>query len=436
MKLAGMTASVASSAAATRVGNLFRDREGREESLSELYSKNGEVIAETLGQLKGAVMKVGQIASQARDMLPPEMADALTSLQKEAPPMPYEVIAQQIESELGSPPELLFDAFDEEPFAAASIGQVHRARTDDGREVVVKVQYPGVEESCDSDLAQLKLAMRAASVVRIPRKAMNAVFEELRARIHEELDYCLEADSVREFRALHSNDPNIVVPDVVGERSAQRVLTLTYEYGDHLDELDDNPAYTPEVRSLLGQRIFDAMSRELFEHQAFHGDPHPGNFAFRPDTTLVIYDYGCVKRLKPGVLAAYCDVIRTGIAEDYDAVDRALIRLGARKPEKTDFDVSYYKRWRDIFIAPFLGEDFDFGTSTLHDQFARLTPGFMKHLPYFQPPAESVFIDRMIGGHYWNMRSLGVVANFMPLVQQYLDAEMAGRQDDSSQETP
>jgi predicted unusual protein kinase regulating ubiquinone biosynthesis (AarF/ABC1/UbiB family) len=121
---------------------------------------SGERIAETLGELKGAAMKIGQMASIGSDILPKELSDALTKLQKEAPPMPYEVIAEQIERELGSPPELLFNAFDETPFASASIGQVHRATTDDGRDVVVKVQYPGVRSSIDSDIANVAALLR------------------------------------------------------------------------------------------------------------------------------------------------------------------------------------------------------------------------------------------------------------------------------------
>ena len=228
-KLAGMTASVTGNFVKGQVKGLFQDKEARERDREALDAANGAKIAKTLGELKGAAMKIGQLASMAKDVLPSEVTSALTSLQREAPPMPFEVIRGQIEAELGSPPELLFERFDPEPFAAASIGQVHRARTDDGREVVCKVQYPGVDTSVDADVAQLKFALRASGLIRFRRQAVDGLFQELRDRLREELDYTNEAENVRRFQRLHQDDPHIITPDVVGERSSGRVLTLTYE---------------------------------------------------------------------------------------------------------------------------------------------------------------------------------------------------------------
>ncbi|MFO0636951.1 MAG: AarF/UbiB family protein [Nannocystaceae bacterium] len=150
LRLASMTAQVAGGYAKSRIKAVFQSPEAAARDRAETARSSGELIAKTLGELKGAVMKVGQMASIAKDILPRELAEALATLQREAPPMPYEVIEEQIERELGSSPATLFRRFDKTPFAAASIGQVHRATTDDGREVVVKVQYPGVDEAVDS----------------------------------------------------------------------------------------------------------------------------------------------------------------------------------------------------------------------------------------------------------------------------------------------
>lgn len=415
MKLAGMTASVAGSYAKSRVRGVFSNDQDAE---AEQWKETGERIAQTLGELKGAVMKVGQIASQARDLFPAEIANALSTLQNEAPPMPYALIEAQIEKEFGMTPDRLFSYFDPEPFAAASIGQVHRARTDDGREVVVKVQYPGVDESCDSDLAHLKFALRAAGVLKINKKAMNALFEELRERLHEELDYTLEAENVRTFQRLHKNDSGIVIPSVVGERSSKRVLTLTWEPGDRIDRLD--PAlYSQETRNLLGERVFRAFGEQIFKHHTVHGDPHPGNFAFRPDGTLVMYDFGCVKHLKPEYVDAYREVLTAGIERRWADLDDAMIRIGARVPDGPPLDGSFYSPWRDVGIRPFdTQQPFDFGTSTLHNQFAKLTPQALRHLDSLQPPAETIFVDRVVGGHYWTMVKLGVTADFRDLMQE------------------
>jgi predicted unusual protein kinase regulating ubiquinone biosynthesis (AarF/ABC1/UbiB family) len=206
-KLASMTADIAAGYAKSKVRSVLGDAEAEERSFRQA---SGERLANTLGELKGAAMKVGQMVSAAKELFPPEVTEALTKLQREAPPMDFDVIAEVIEAELGAAPEVLFQHFERKPFAAASIGQVHRARTDDGREVVVKVQYPGVDQALDSDLQQVKLALRLGGLMKVDKRMVDATFLELRARMEEELDYCLEADNVRTFRAFHAADNRTV----------------------------------------------------------------------------------------------------------------------------------------------------------------------------------------------------------------------------------
>jgi len=419
LRLAGMTARVATGYTTSRVKSVFQSKEAAERDRIRTHEEAGELIAQTLGELKGAVMKVGQMASIAGDLLPEELASALSGLQREAPPMAFEVIAEQIERELGSPPAMLFDHFDPEPFASASIGQVHRARTDDGREVVVKVQYPGVDAAVDSDLAHLKLALRASGLVKVKRKVLDAVFDELRARLHEELDYCNEADNVRLFLDVYRDDPQVVVPEVVGERSSQRVLTLTFEPGHHITELDDFPQ---PVRNQIGANLFRVLAEQIFDLKLLHADPNPGNFAFRPDGTIVLYDFGCIKRLDPEIIEAYRDTIRAGFAEDYAGIEDGLVRLGARNLDGPEVPLGYYKPWRDIFMRPLLGDEpYDFGTSNLQQDAIKLVPGFLaKYLRSFQPPVEMVFLDRVVVGTYGNLRVLGAQGQFRPLLEAHL----------------
>ncbi len=417
-----MTASVAGNLAKTKVMGLFQSEEEAAATREQAHRESGSLIAKTLGELKGAVMKVGQMASIAEDVLPKELAEALGKLQREAPPMEFDVIAAQIERELGSSPERLFAEFDQQPFAAASIGQVHRAKTDDGRDVVVKVQYPGVEEAVDSDLAQLKLALRASGIVSVSKEALNASFKEVRARLHEELDYCNEADNVRLFRDFHgSRHPFVVIPDVVGERSAKRVLTLTYEPGDPIGSLDAK-GYTQAERDRLGDHLWEMMCSQVFELGQIHADPNPGNFAFRRDGSLVVYDFGCVKRLNPDIITAYRDVILRGIAEDYQGIDEALHRLGIRRPGGPRPDDEFYKRWRDAFARPFLSADIvDYAKVTIHDEVIKLIPASVKRMTSFQPATELIFLDRMVAGHYGNLRKLEARVPGLPLARRYLD---------------
>ncbi|MGO2387099.1 MAG: AarF/UbiB family protein, partial [Psychrobacter sp.] len=169
MKLAGMTASIAGKAAKNSFKHLSSDEEKRLQARSDLMQDVGVQIAETLGEMKGAVMKVGQIASQYKDVFPPEVASALEKLQKDAPPMPYAQIRAQVERELKAPILELFSEFEETPFAAASIGQVHKATLPSGQKVVVKVQYPDVDENCDSDLKQVRMALKIAGVLNMSK---------------------------------------------------------------------------------------------------------------------------------------------------------------------------------------------------------------------------------------------------------------------------
>ncbi len=422
-KLAGMTSSVVGRFARSRLETLLKSGDDAEAAWSATYADSGRRIAETLGELKGAVMKVGQMASFVTERLPPEISLALTKLQKDAPPVAFEVIADQIERELGSPPELLYEHFDREPFAAASIGQVHRARTDDGREVVVKVQYPGVDKSVDSDLAHLKFALRTAGLVRLRRKVLDELFDEVRARLREELDYTNEAQNLRFFREFHERrgDKQLVIPDVVGERTSQRVITMIYEEGDPLSQIREL-GYGRELIDHFGQILVETFSAQLFELNAVHADPHPGNFACRRDGTFVVYDFGCVKKLSPDLMETYKDVARAFLDEDYRRLDAKLIELGGRDPDGPPVPDEAYRMGRDIFIPAFSPErPFDFGSSTIQRQLIALAPQFRRHHASFQPPVPVVFVNRMVAGHASNLRRIGARVALLPTLMPYLE---------------
>ncbi|OEY65275.1 ABC1 kinase family protein [Marinobacter sp. X15-166B] len=419
LKLAGMTASVAGQYAGQRARRLLGQPDS-DQQRRDHYTKMAEQITDTLGELKGAVMKVGQIASQTQDFLPPEFSEALQKLQKEAPPMPFEVILAQIEAELGQPVGELFEYLQEAPYAAASIGQVHRARLHDGTDVIVKVQYPGVDESCDSDLQQLRLALKLGGLLKMPRDSVDQLFAEIRVRLKEELDYENEARNLELFREFHRNDSWVVIPAVIASHSTRRVLTLVLEEGDHVNAV--TPArYGQETINTIGHRIFTTMADQLFRFQCIHGDPHAGNFAYRPDGTIVMYDFGCVKKLRPEIVAAYRNALIAALEEDYQALDRHLIDLGARIEGQPAVDEAYYAMWRDILIQPFeSATPYRFADSTLHKAVAAKTSTVFQHLESFQPPVESIFIDRMIAGHYWMLKRLGVEANFRDALAAYL----------------
>ena len=190
--------------------------------------------------------------------------------------------------------------FDEAPFAAASIGQVHRATTLAGDDVVVKIQYPAVKASIDSDMKHLKRILKLGSLLRVDERALDAVFKEIRAQLEEELDYLREADNVRLFQAFHAEDDDVVIPTVFADLSGATVLTLSFEDGVPLENVSDANGFDQALRNRLGERLFDIIGRQIFELRTVHCDPHPGNFAFRTDGSIVLYDFGAVKRLPDG----------------------------------------------------------------------------------------------------------------------------------------
>lgn len=424
MRLTGMTASMATRVAGQRLRGGFQTDADRNQSREELMRDIGQEVAATLGEMKGAVMKVGQVASQMQDILPDEVADALSVLQKASTPMPFSVIRKQVRHELGDESENLFAHFDEEPFAAASIGQVHRAQLLDGTEVAVKVQYPAVKESIDSDMRHLRRILRLGGLLKVDSATLDAIFEEIRQQLAEELDYDQEASHLTEFRRFHQHQPWLVIPEVVDTRSTDKVLTLTYERGDDLDTVATSECYDQNTRNLLGQRLFDVISEQIFHHHAVHGDPHPGNFAFRPDGSLIIYDFGAIKRIPEEDAAIFRHLIRAALDRDFARLEQALKALGIRKEGGPDVEPEFYAGWVDLLLPVFGEEPFNFAESRLHVHLAektRSTP--WRYLESFQPSPRTLLIDRVLGGHYWTLKKLGVNTAFRPRLDGYLVAD-------------
>jgi len=422
MKLAGMTLSAAGHYAKGRINRAMLSGEAADKARGQAAGEAALRIAQTLGELKGAAMKVGQMASMAADLLPEEFSQALSGLQRNAPPMDYDVIEGQVRAEFGQPLETLFDRFEREAFASASIGQVHRATTDDGREVVVKVQYPGVDGAVDSDMRHLKLALRASGLVQLGREALDATFEEIQARMHEELDYCNEADNVRMFHEFHRRHPFVVVPQVVGERSAKRVLTMTYEPGDSAAELDAL-GYTRAQRNLCGTNLWTLADSQAFDFGRIHADPNPANFAFRPDGTVVLYDFGCVKQLAEHVMPSYSALVRHGLAHEWGELDRVLIDMGVRKGETAAPPFELYRLAVDCVAPEFIGsETFDFHATRLEKRVvAEVAPAVLRHVTKFQPDKELVFFERTIAGHYANVRRIGATVPVQRMLADRID---------------
>ncbi|MCG8312709.1 MAG: AarF/ABC1/UbiB kinase family protein [Pseudomonadales bacterium] len=421
MKLAGMSASIAKNYANHKVKGMFADEEQKKLSEEQLYADIGKRIAQTLGEMKGAVMKVGQIASQVKDLLPKEVAEALEVLQKESPAMPYDMIRRQVIKSLGDDPENLFAHFDHEPFAAASIGQVHKAVTKEGVECVVKIQYPGVKESCESDLKHLRRALKLAGLVKVSDEIIEETFSEIKRTLFEELDYENEGKNVQFFHEYYKDHPKIETPQLIESLSTDKILTLTFVEGDSIKEVKA-PRYSQETINELGILIFDTIGRQIYHLKKVHSDPHPGNFAFRPDGTFIIYDFGAVKSVKEEVLTNYRALVKDALDGNIDTIDQHLHIMGVRTPNSGPIDNAYYQEWMDIIMEPFSSNSpFNFGESRLHKQAAKkVRKEAFKYLGYFQPSPDTMQVDRVLTGHYWTMVELGVNAAFRPLIDEII----------------
>ena len=414
MKLAGMTASIASKTVSNKIRNFNADEDQKNEARSKLFQDIGIQIADTLGEMKGAVMKVGQIASQYKDIFPPEVAKAIAKLQRQAPAMPFAQIKLQVEKELGKPLDQIFKHFDEQPFAAASIGQVHKATLPNGKEVVVKVQYPGVDEACESDLKQVRLALRLMGVLKVDRKLQDRIFQEIQDSLHEELNYEIEAQNLQVFKTFHEKlDPKIIIPNVFTDYSSRRILTLSLEKGENIETAS---TWDLQTRNEMGRRLVRALGQQMFYLKRFHCDPHPGNFAFREDGSVIIYDFGGVKTLSIDIVERFKTLVRAGRKNDIATIEEHLTTLDALS-EKGIFPKELYHEWLEVLLRP-LTTQYDFAENSAHHDGVKLVKKSLKYWDTFKPSPDTLMVNRTISGQYWNLIHLKVNDNLNDLFEE------------------
>ncbi len=375
-----------------RARRVFASAERKEALDAELQLKTAEQVAEALGHMKGALMKVGQMASYLDQGLPEPIREQLAQLQADAPPMAPELAAQVVAGELGAAPTEIFDTWDPVPFAAASIGQVHRAITRDGRAVAVKVQYPGVDAAIEADLANAGLLVQIISMV-FPGVEPEPIVEELKLRLREELDYELEADNQRLFADYYRDHPFISVPAVVDELSSRRVLTTELAAGARFDELLTWPQHE---KDLAAETIYRFVFGSLYRLGAFNGDPHPGNYLFNRGGRVTFLDFGLVKRFTADELRLLADMSETFAVEK----DMAKFRVA-------------------IAASGFLADSSPFTDDQLCDYFVHFWEFVMKDEELTTTPewsSESVrrFFDPT-GGYGEIMRAVNVPASFVIL---------------------
>jgi predicted unusual protein kinase regulating ubiquinone biosynthesis (AarF/ABC1/UbiB family) len=303
--------------------------EHRQRLRDDLALRTAQDVADTLGTMKGVLMKIGQLASYVDDGIAPPARKILGRLQDSVPPMSAELAAGVISEELGGPPGQVFAEWDPLPIAAASIGQVHRAITRDGQAVAVKVQYPGIAETIAADLGNVAL-IKSLLKMAVPSQDVTALIEELRERISEELDYVAEADNQRLFAAYFEGHPTAAVPKIIDELSTARVITSELADGARFGEMLTWPQ---EEKDLAAETIYRFTFRSLYELRAFNGDPHPGNYLFEPGGRVTFLDFGLVKHFTAAELAPLEAMIAAlCVQRDDEAFRRAMEAAGFLDP--------------------------------------------------------------------------------------------------------
>ena len=399
-----------------------RATEERRAQLEEQFAiRTAEDVARVLGGMKGAIMKAGQMISFIADGLPPEAQAALATLQADVPPMAPSLAEGVIRAELGADPTQLFLDWDPIPVAAASIGQVHRAVMPDGRLVAVKVQYPGVDKAIRSDLDNAEFLYGLFASFALKNMDVKPMVDELRARMGDELDYRLEAACQKEFADRYRGHPFIHVPDVVPERSSQRVITSDWVDGMNWKEFLE--VATPAQKHVAAEVLFRFAEGSIWHHRVFNGDPHPGNYRFHPESGKVTFlDFGLVKRWAPGELEGLSPILDAILAQDPEGTLKAVVRSGFL-PADAGVPADRLYEFCTLPYLPFQVEEFTYSSEFVGQTLQRmldLQGEFSDVIRKLNMPPSYVILDRVVWGMSALFGRMGVTHRWGDLLGEYL----------------
>lgn len=406
------------------LANIFRGEISRDSANREFYQRQAQILADELGKLKGSVMKAGQMLSlYGQYFLPEEAVTVLAQLQDDTPPVAWNVVAPVLERSLGRA-RLRELEIDTTAMAAASLGQVHRARRKkDGLEVCVKIQYPGVADAIESDIRTLS---RLLLMTRLTPKGLDLtpVFNEVREMLYREVDYEAEAHFTRTFAEKLKDDRRFVVPQVVDAYSSAQVLTTTYEANCHVRD--------PRIQTLslvrrnrLGQAFLDLFFDEFFRWGMVQSDPHFGNYRFRAGATaeddrIVLLDFGATRIFGRGFIENYSDIVEGALRRDRAQVVRGAIAIGLMNEKMPQGALDAFAAMCEAIVEPFEAADdprasrklrnaegaYKWGESDLPMRSGRIAAMNALSVHFRVPPREIVFLHRRLAGVFIMLATL------------------------------
>ena len=391
-------------------------------------------LRKALGGLKGPLMKVAQLMSTIPEALPKEYVAELAQLQSNAPPMGWPFVRRRMATELGADWSSRFGSFDREAAAAASLGQVHRAASRDGRELACKLQYPDMTSVVEADLRQLKLAF-AIYARYDPSVDTSEIHEEIAERLREELDYALEARHARLYAELLKDEANVRVPDVVPELSTGRLLTMSWLEGRRLLDFADAP---PEARNEIALALFRAWYVPFYDGGVIHADPHLGNYSAAGEAgslSLNLLDFGCVRIFKPSFVRGVIDLYRAIADDDRDLAAHAYETWGFE--DLSDEIMDTLNLWAAFVYAPLLENRprriQEFGaTGAYGHEVAAKVHRRLREQGGVRPPREFVFMDRAaigLGGVFLRLDAeINWFEIFHDLIRDFDEAQLKRRQ--------
>lgn len=375
------------------------------EARQRFWSRTGADWFDMLSDMKGAAMKLGQLASQYEDLLPPELSEALRKLQRAAPPRPLSALDAVMAQAWSTEQRARLQVVEEPAMAAASIGQVHRARLVDGRQVALKLRYPEVRDAIDDDVAALGRLFRMARITPMDGVALNEVLAEVRARFREETDYRVELANLQRLRRDSRYDW-MTLPEPEVSLCTEATLVTSWQPAD---DLETAKTWSQSLRDRLGDRLARWVVAQVFETGFLHADPHPGNFGFHDDGRITVYDFGCAVAIRPEAVQQMARAVRAALDGDWLALHAVLQVLGAVPDTRamTEADAALYADVCAVLLEPLLqNREFDFADGRIIDQARAAARRHLRQAFAYRPVSELVFVMRTLSGTYWLLRSL------------------------------